>query len=588
MSEEAVRTTHEIGSGITVFQDDTIIEAPSVWLGSPESVLDFVDRDDTEDFIVIARGGTTTFLTPALVAGVRGIVTLQGAPTSHLGIVSREYGIPCLMSVAFTAGEMNDRQEVIPPDGTILRLDVSTSPRGRVLAAADAGLREHALVEAASSTSQEDEATVAPTVPTFANGVVGGTAGAEIMASRMRTDVLNLTDESLQRDLTTEEVNDLLDYYGWNVWDILAARISEGESGLIPRQEYELIGIYTQWRLHPRWHRMITDRVGVDGLREVGATARHEIGTKVNPLHIWSSGVPLALGRGIAIALGIHDAAHRAEDLAGAMQFTRRLYRGMWDDEGPMFTAARGYAAPTLEDSWQQRFRDERTTIEDPEQRNGFQRFNGGTGITSFLLHFDNRTGVQDSGPYPLPDGGWMLVRDHILKEDVLEYPWAADVSDLPYAVTLVMFFDGEEAMQKSLVDIGTLFTEPANYLKSLTGFAVYQKDDEQTPMSELKLLDLDAMASVTTDAERAASRLYPRIAGMSERDKILAGARVYYTDFIAPIAKAAGVWQELLGAGFYDIGDVADEVYEQLTTDGLAAQLLPSHFGAGVGLHHI
>lgn len=572
-----------IGTGITVFTDDRSFEGPAIWLGTPEAVIDFVDRDDTDDFVVIARGGTTSFLTPALVAGVAGIVTLQGAPTSHLGIVSREYGIPCLMSVEFTAGETNERGEIIPPDGTILNLDISTSPRGRVFASADAGLTNHEEVDLSAAGAPADAGPAEPL--RYANGVVGGPEGQAIMESQMVSDVLHLTDESLHRDLTQTEVNDLLNYYGWNVWDILVARLSEGESGLIPRQEYELLGIYSQWRRHPRWHRMITDKVGVDGLRDVGAHARRQVGTKVNPLHIWSSGVPTALGRGVAIDLGIHGKDEHTEDLAAAMQFTRRLYRGMWDDNGHMMTAGRGYAAPLLETGVLDRLKGDKIVISDEEQRSEFQRFNGVTGITSFLMHFDNRCGVADSGPYPLEGGGWMLVRDHVLNEK--EYPWAGAVSDLPYAITIAMFFESGEPIEKSLVDIGTMFTEPANYLKGLTGYAVYQKDTEQTPMSDLKVLDHDKLVALTPLVEAASSRLYPTIANMSDREKIESGARVYYTDFIAPIAKAAGVWDELVEAGFYDLGSTADEVYE-LITDGRAGTMLPMHFGAGVGLYRI
>jgi phosphohistidine swiveling domain-containing protein len=575
-----------IGTGITVFRDDAVIEAPTIWLGSPDAVIDFVDRDDTEDFIVIARGGTTTFLTPALVAGVKGIVTLQGAPTSHLGIISREYGIPCLMSVTFAQGEENERGEIIPPDGTLLRLDVSTSPQGRVLVASDSGLTRHGAPASQSVDEGEPERASAPAEPLrFANGVVGGSEGEKIMEGQMVSDVLHLTDESLGRDLTDVEVNDLLNYYGWNVWDILIARLSEGESGLIPRPEYELLGIYSQWRLHPRWHRMITEKIGVDGLREVGASARTQVGTKVNLLHIWSSGVPLALGRGVAIELGTQKASENVDDLRNAMQFTRRLYRGLWDDNGHMMTAGRGYAAPILERELQTKFWDERTVITDDAQRKEFQRFNGVTGITSFLLHFDNRCGVADSGPYPTPDGGWMLVRDHVVNEK--EYPWAGPVSDLPYAITIAMFFDGAVPIEKSLVDIGTMFTEPANYLKALSGYTIYQKDTEQTPMSELKLLKDADLPVLTAKTESASSKLYPTIASMSDREKIEAGARVYYTDFIAPIAKASGVWQDILDAGFYDLGATADEVYD-LITDGRAGTMLPMHFGAGVGLHRI
>ena len=79
---------------------------------------------------MIARGGTTTFLTMALNAGIRGVVTLQGAPESHLGILCREYGIPCVMSVSFEKGVRTARGETIPADGVRVQLDVSVAARG--------------------------------------------------------------------------------------------------------------------------------------------------------------------------------------------------------------------------------------------------------------------------------------------------------------------------------------------------------------------------------------------------------------------------------------------------------------------------
>ncbi|HEY4409892.1 MAG TPA: PEP-utilizing enzyme, partial [Acidimicrobiia bacterium] len=93
----------QIGQGLNAFEAEPV-EGRVRWLDSPEEVLDFVTRDDVAETIVISRGGTTTFMAPALSAGARGLITLQGAPESHLGIVSREFGIPCLMSVAFTEG----------------------------------------------------------------------------------------------------------------------------------------------------------------------------------------------------------------------------------------------------------------------------------------------------------------------------------------------------------------------------------------------------------------------------------------------------------------------------------------------------
>jgi phosphoenolpyruvate-protein kinase (PTS system EI component) len=122
----------QIGSGTNVVESDGIVEGPILFLDTPQQVLAFVAGDAVEETIVISRGGTTTFMAPALAAGVRGLITLQGSPESHLGILSREFGIPCIMSVTFTEGVRTPRGEIVPADGTRVRLDVSATPEGRV------------------------------------------------------------------------------------------------------------------------------------------------------------------------------------------------------------------------------------------------------------------------------------------------------------------------------------------------------------------------------------------------------------------------------------------------------------------------
>jgi signal transduction protein with GAF and PtsI domain len=120
-----------IGTGINVFTSDTGAVGVIRFLDSPDEVLDFIDGPDVENTVVISRGGTTTFMSPALMSGVAGLITLQGAPESHLGILSREFSIPCVMSTSFTQGIRTDRGETIPADGSRVRLDV-TGEKGQV------------------------------------------------------------------------------------------------------------------------------------------------------------------------------------------------------------------------------------------------------------------------------------------------------------------------------------------------------------------------------------------------------------------------------------------------------------------------
>src|SRR5690606_7624525 len=119
--------------------------------------------------------------------------------------------------------------------------------------------------------------------------------------------------------------NELVRYLTWNEWDALAARATEGESGLIPRQEYEALGIMNSWFRHPAWLRVIAEKVGTDGLIEIGRTCRREIGTKVNLLHSWAMLTAPSFGRGIALEMGLHDEDYNAAAIVESASIVRRL-----------------------------------------------------------------------------------------------------------------------------------------------------------------------------------------------------------------------------------------------------------------------
>jgi hypothetical protein len=244
----------------------------------------------------------------------------------------------------------------------------------------------------------------------------------------------------------------------------------------------------------------------------------------------------------------------------------------------------RGYRAPLLEQRWIDRFVDELTPFADPEERAAFQRFNGATEMLGFLVHFDNRSGLSDTGPYPHPDGGFLIVRDHFLQEE--PYAWSTILDDgLPYAVTEVLHLRPDTPLDLQLVDIGTLFTEPANYLAHLQGAAVYARDRWDTPADQVRLLGADEQRRIADACTTSTERLYRHIAAMSQREKTMAGAKVYATDFLLPYARAAGVWRELETAGdFHELDPVASEAYYDLVRDGVAQELVPRLFLTGGG----
>lgn len=130
-STETLDGYKNVGQGLNVVEREPV-EGPVLWLETPDDVIEFVMGDNVEDTIVISRGGATTFVAPALTAGVKGLITLQGTKECHLGIVSREFGIPCVMSVTFSEGIQTSEGETIPADGTIVRLDTTSMPMATV------------------------------------------------------------------------------------------------------------------------------------------------------------------------------------------------------------------------------------------------------------------------------------------------------------------------------------------------------------------------------------------------------------------------------------------------------------------------
>jgi hypothetical protein len=577
-------TERVVGSGLVVFHDDAVIEGRTLWLESPDEVLDWMDTGDVEETIAIVRGGTTTFLTPALNAGVKGVITLQGATNTHLGIVSREYGIPCLMSVQFSEGVRTSRGEAIPPDGTLIRMDISGDP-GHILVPEGVVLGEAVEVDE-SAGAEPDEATkeLMRLIAAYKGEVPHGPEGEQIMQSRQKTQVLTLTDESLAPDLLTrDQVNDMVDFMGWSFWDWLAERADEGESTLIPRPQYESLGLLQMWHGLPRFYRAITEEVGRDGVEEIGAIFRREIGTKVKMIQIHSTGMGPVFGRGVALELGQHSHDHRAEDLQLSLQFMRRLYRGFWNDNGPVFSSTRGYHARVLEQHWIDRFVEERLSDEgDPERRTFFQKFNGATELLAFLSHFDNRLGVGDTGPYPVP-GGWLIVRDLILNDD--SYEWSKVLGDdVPFAVTQAMFFTDEPPIEKSITEGGTLFTKPPNYLTNLHGFAAYARDKWDTPVSQVRHLSESDMSDLQGKVQQAASRMYEYIVGLTDEQKIRSGLQVYGFDYATPFARAAGLYDKLIAEGYGKVDPLTEEAWQYLVTDGKAVETVVKLFTSGSG----
>ncbi|MFM7617661.1 MAG: PEP-utilizing enzyme [Actinomycetes bacterium] len=104
-------TATPLGTGTTVFTHPPV---SGTWrmLDTPDDVLDLMD-EGAEGIVAGVQDAGATFLAP-IFHELTAVVCFSGTPMSHIGIVSREYRVPCIM-----ATEMAER----PVNGTPVEVD---------------------------------------------------------------------------------------------------------------------------------------------------------------------------------------------------------------------------------------------------------------------------------------------------------------------------------------------------------------------------------------------------------------------------------------------------------------------------------
>lgn len=79
-------------------------------LDTPEDVLELMDTGADGVVALVADAGAT-FLAP-IYHELTAVICTSGTVRSHIGIVSREFQIPCVMGVVFDGEAPPDRSEI--------------------------------------------------------------------------------------------------------------------------------------------------------------------------------------------------------------------------------------------------------------------------------------------------------------------------------------------------------------------------------------------------------------------------------------------------------------------------------------------
>lgn len=99
----------EIGTGEKVF-DHQPVRGRWKAVESPDDVLDLMDAG-AEGVVALVRDAGATFLAP-IYHELTAVVCTSGTVRSHIGIVSREFQVPCVMGLVFAGAEPADGDEV--------------------------------------------------------------------------------------------------------------------------------------------------------------------------------------------------------------------------------------------------------------------------------------------------------------------------------------------------------------------------------------------------------------------------------------------------------------------------------------------
>ncbi len=329
-----------------------------------------------------------------------------------------------------------------------------------------------------------------------------------------------------------DAVNEWLRFHGRISGEMTAERTAL-ESALIPVTAYILVSCLEAYRRYPEMMRIIA---AARSPEELGALGRRP-GNQIDAVHLWSiANLPLVI-RELMDAFGLIDPADDLDRLGTIFDFwapAALAFRG--DGQHQAYDA--GLVVPRYGADVLDELVAGSVPVTDDATRRQIAKTNALLTSFLFLLYFDTRAGYQDTGPYPLADGRTVLVRD-FNEFGVGYFPWSAEVcGDLPHSnLTCAFVLDD---VQVTANDWGTSTTDPVDYFSRLASFGMF--DSTGGTLTPISMSELPDIAATT---KRAQAALYRLIAAMTRKEKIDAGAFVYFT-FLRPFALAAGVVDQL------------------------------------------
>lgn len=328
-----------------------------------------------------------------------------------------------------------------------------------------------------------------------------------------------------------EEINKWISYHS-EITQAMVAERTALESKLIPVTAYIIISAVECYRRYPQ---MIEKIEAAMPAEDIGRAGRFP-GNQIDAVHLWSLANFFLTGRQALITMQKITPDHEPDRMAVLFDFWKRAAKAY---RGDGHTQA--WDAGMILKPYQNELIDRIVEESEPVQTDVLDRirkFSSTLMTYLFLLYFDTRVGTGDTGPYELPDGKVLLLRD-FTNAGRSFFPWSEEVAaGMPYSNLTAAFVLDDVKLKVN--DWGTSITDPEFYLDRVVRFALFSADK-----GELQRIQLSELERITEEAKKARSDMYRLVAGMSRKEKIDSGAFVYFT-FLRPFAEAAGLAESL------------------------------------------
>ena len=334
---------------------------------------------------------------------------------------------------------------------------------------------------------------------------------------------------------------------------------------------------------------MMTDTIGAQGIIDIGASARSEIGTKINCVHDWCLGaVAFGMGRCGLLALEAIGPDDYVEESNIILKFMQRVLWGKRQD-GLILNSQDRYRCQIHDQDFIDQLMSQVVDFEEGSRglHAGSPQFNATAELLAFFDHYDCRLGLGDTGPYPLPDGRLLIIRDLFVNEPV--YHWRDVCDELPHCYTLAVVIDPDEAGPRR--DPGQRHLHHVHRPQELHPGHHRRCDLRPREVGHARWARSTRSSSPSSSrtwrrSGRRPSKMYDKTVGWPAASCAPTASSSYYIDMFLPYLRKAGIYEEVCSPkyDFWEIDQRVANYYYEITKRNFVQVTVPQKIFSGEG----